>query len=149
MIDQTDSDQSCDAILTDCIVNSSNEADEYFFREGCFILEIWNDPRDPDLSIARARVLPGQSTCLHSLSGTVERYLILQGKGRFSSGDKRVAVTMGQTVYIPANAPQSIENTGEDDLVFLAICTPRFKPENYNDLSTNAGDDAGASTNRD
>jgi mannose-6-phosphate isomerase-like protein (cupin superfamily) len=26
---------------------------------------------------------------------------------------------------------QRVTNTGEEDLVFLAICTPRFRPENY------------------
>ena len=33
---------------------SSNEADEYYFDEGCFILELSNSPADPKMSIARA-----------------------------------------------------------------------------------------------
>lgn len=28
-----------------------------------------------------------------------------------------------------------IENTGTGELVFYAICTPRFRPENYRDRS--------------
>ncbi len=139
-IDQTGIDQSCDPLSTAIAVSNTSEADEYFFREGCYILELWNDPRDPNLSIARARVLPGQSTCVHSLTGTAERYLVLKGQGRFTSSDTCVDLTIGQTVYIPADNPQSIENTGDNDLVFLAICTPRFKPENYNDLDAPSGE---------
>ena len=45
---------------------------------------------------------------------------------------KRLAA--GDVVVIPAGCPQQIRNDGEDDLVFLAICTPRFVPECYRDL---------------
>lgn len=55
------------------------ESQEYYFKEGCYILELSNDPDDPNVSIARAKVSPGQSTKWHWLTGTVERYVILQG----------------------------------------------------------------------
>lgn len=135
MNDRASAGQSCGDVTT----HRSKESDEYFFREGCYILEVWNDPRDPELSIARARVLPGQSTRLHSLSETVERYLVVQGQGIFKSGDFRADLTPGQTVLIPAGAPQSVVNTGDTDLVFLAICTPRFRPENFKDLDSEPG----------
>jgi len=35
--------------------------------ENCFILERANDPSDPDVSIARARVLPGVTTEWHRI----------------------------------------------------------------------------------
>jgi mannose-6-phosphate isomerase-like protein (cupin superfamily) len=37
-------------------------------------------------------------------------------------------------VHIPAGVPQQICNTGSEDLVFLCICTPRFRMENYREL---------------
>jgi mannose-6-phosphate isomerase-like protein (cupin superfamily) len=37
-------------------------------------------------------------------------------------------------VLIPAACPQRITNTGAGDLVFLAICTPRFTYEAYEEL---------------
>ncbi|MCX7982144.1 MAG: hypothetical protein N2572_04445 [Syntrophales bacterium] len=40
----------------------------------------------------------------------------------------------GGYVFIPPLLPQCVINIGEDDLIFLAICTPRFLPENYEDL---------------
>ena len=115
-------------------VVACDESREYFFREGCHILELWNDPGDPAVSIARARVEPGKVTRTHQLSGTVERYVVLQGSGEFRSGvGKAVRVGAGDVVVIPADEPQSIKNTSSSDLIFLAICSPRFKESNYRD----------------
>ena len=50
---------------------------EYFFEEGCFILEMLNTDSDPDVSIARARVEPEKTTRFHRLKGVVERYVCL------------------------------------------------------------------------
>lgn len=110
---------------------------EYYFDEGCYILEYSNSEADPDLSIARARVLPNTETQLHKLKQTVERYFILEGKGEVTlgkpdqQGHSCIAVASGDVVIIPDNCPQAIRNTGNSDLIFLVICTPRFTPENY------------------
>jgi mannose-6-phosphate isomerase-like protein (cupin superfamily) len=109
--------------------------DEYFFREGCHILELSNSPDDPEVSIARARVEPGITTRLHRLDGVVERYVMLIGRGVVRLGDSPpVEVGPEDVVIIPAGVAQQITNTGTSDLVFLAVCTPRFRPEAYQDL---------------
>ena len=41
---------------------STPETQEYFFDEGCHILEICNDAQHQELSIARARVTAGTET---------------------------------------------------------------------------------------
>lgn len=118
--------------------------EEYYFEEGCFIRELSNSPDDPDCSIARARVEPGVTTRLHRLAATVERYVILAGRGVVEVGDKSPAgVGPGDVVLIPAGCPQRIANTGKSDLIFLAVCTPRFRPEAYEDV-----DEAGERTRR-
>ena len=110
------------------------EEDEYYFREGCYILEMLNTEDDPGLSIARARVRPGIRTRFHRLRNTTERYLILEGEGRVEVGDHPPEqVAAGAVVVIPPEVDQRITNTGEGDLVFLALCTPRFLPEAYVD----------------
>lgn len=107
-------------------------AREYFFREGCFITELSNGDHDPDVSLARARVEPGRTTAWHALRGTVERYLILEGQGRVEVGDLPPSpVGPGDVVLIPPGCMQRIANTGQGDLVFLAICSPRFTPGAY------------------
>lgn len=105
---------------------------EYFFVEGCYINELANSAHDPSMSIARARVTRNVTTRWHQLSATTERYVILEGQGDVEIGDlPPQAVSAGDVVIIPADTRQRITNTGVGDLVFLAICTPRFVPENY------------------
>ena len=108
---------------------------EFYIDERCYITELHNTDADEDSSIARARVEPGVTTRLHRLKGTIERYVILEGTAEVTVGDAApVAVGTLDVVHIPADAKQSITNTGETDLVFLCICTPRFRQQNYVDL---------------
>lgn len=107
---------------------------EYYFEEGCHIVEMSNSALDEDVSIARARVEPEQITRWHYLQDTTERYVILEGRGLVELGSEEpTAVGRGDVVIIPPNTRQRIKNTGASDLIFLAICSPRFRPENYHD----------------
>ncbi len=111
------------------------EDGEYFFDEGCHILELSNTPDDPEVSIARARVEPGVTTRLHRLVNTTERYVILQGQGRVEiAGGQPLVVQRGDVIRIPPMATQRISNTGTDDLVFLVICNPRFTSQCYQEV---------------
>ena len=107
---------------------------EYFFAEGCYILETLNDPADPAASIVRARVAPGVTTRWHRLRDTTERYVILSGTGEAGVGGEEILVGPGDVVLIPPMVDQRVSNTGDQDLVFLAVCTPRFDPGNYIDV---------------
>ncbi len=108
---------------------------EFYIPEACYIIELSNMPDDPDVSIARARVKPGVTTRWHRLSGIVERYVILEGKGRVFLNDHEPRdVEPGDVVLIPALCSQRITNTGQKDLIFLAICSPRFVDQSYEDL---------------
>ena len=109
-------------------------AAEVLTDERCHILELSNSPDDPEMSIARARVEPGVTTRWHRVVDTLERYVILDGVARMEIGDyPPQEVQAGDVVMIPPSVRQRIANTGMSDLVFLAICTPRFKPEFYQD----------------
>lgn len=108
---------------------------EFSTEERCSIVELSNDPRDPAVSIAQARVAPGVCTQWHRLEGIVERYLIVSGRGEVEVGDQDAAhVGPQDVVWIPAGVRQRIRNIGSDDLIFLAICTPRFVPSAYTRL---------------
>jgi len=108
---------------------------EVYLSEGCFVTEWSNTPEDPAVSIARARVPPGVTTRWHRLAGITERYVILEGMGRAHVGDAAPRqVAPGDVVLIPAACRQRITNTGAGDLVFLAICTPRFTSNAYEEL---------------
>ena len=109
---------------------------EYYFEEGCYISEWMNHADDPALSVARARVPAGGTTRWHSLHNVSERYLILEGEGRAEVGDQTERLKAGDSLFIPPGQPQRIHNTGTSDLIFLALCTPRFTPDCYQDVET-------------
>ena len=113
-------------------IHKIHDRDEYFFEEGCYILEMWNTQEDDAASVTRARVRPGDVTTWHLLKNSVERYVVMEGTGRVEVGDlPPTEVGIGDVVVIPRNTRQRIANTGKKDLIFLCICTPRFIPEDY------------------
>ena len=119
-----------------CIIHNGATT-EYYFEEGCFITEWSNSFLDEQASIARARVEPGRTTRLHRLTGVTERYVILAGTGRAEIGDLApTPIAVGDIVLIPPGTPQRITNTGATELIFLAICTPRFTRHVYEDIDT-------------
>ncbi len=124
-------------------IHTPDEAQEFWFQEGCHILEIANRDDDPDVSVARARVAPGETTRWHKLEGVAERYLIVQGIGEVGVGTlENHPVGPGDFVSIPPGTRQRIHNTGKVDLVFYAICTPRFTPACYRAIEDEGTDQA-------
>jgi mannose-6-phosphate isomerase-like protein (cupin superfamily) len=117
-------------------VRLAADAVEFWTDERCHIRELSNGDHDPQVSVAQARVEPGVTTRWHSLHGIAERYCILAGRGQVEVGELPAqTVGPGDLVLIPAGCRQRIRNIGHDDLVFLAICSPRFRREAYRDLS--------------
>ena len=116
-------------------VKRYNPNDEFYIAEDCYVNELSNSSEDPNLSIARARVEFGKTTKWHRLEGITERYVILEGSGRVEIGNlSPTDVTSGDVVVIPPMTRQRIINTGPDDLIFLAICTPRFVENAYKEI---------------
>lgn len=116
-------------------VRHRNAAAEFYTAEGCFIRELSNSSADPEASIAEARVPPGRTTRWHRLRGTAERYVLLAGQGEVEVGDlPPERVGPGDVVLIPPGVRQRIANVGALDLVFLAVCTPRFEQAAYEDI---------------
>lgn len=105
---------------------------EFFTPERCYIIETYNSTADESFSVARARVQRGVTTAWHQVEGTVERYLVIQGRGRVEVGECAAEdVGPGDVVIIPAAVRQRITNVGDEDLIFFCVCTPRFQPQNY------------------
>ena len=116
-------------------VRKASAAREFSTPERCHITEIANDDGDQQVSIARARVEPGVTTAWHRLAGIGERYLIVSGRGRVQLAEQdAIEVEPGDVVRIPAGVAQRIENIGDDDLLFYAICAPPFRDDCYESL---------------
>jgi mannose-6-phosphate isomerase-like protein (cupin superfamily) len=107
---------------------------EFETPERCSILETYAIDED-SMSIARARVAPGITTAWHIVEHTIERYLMIEGRGRVEVDDLPAAeVGPGDVVHIPAGTRQRITNIGACDLIFYCVCTPRFQQQNYRSL---------------
>jgi mannose-6-phosphate isomerase-like protein (cupin superfamily) len=107
---------------------------EQWTTERCWISELVNDAAWPEFSMARCRVEPGVTTELHALS-VHEVYVLERGQGlMFIDDGPPRAVGPGDIATIPKQAAQRIRNTGDEDLVFVCVCTPRFSQECYTSL---------------
>ena len=117
-------------------VRKAGNTDEFWIRERCFVREITNTPDIPVFSLAETRVEPGITTELHRLA-VDEWYVLSSGRGRMEVGDEDpVEVGPGDIVEIPAGTAQRIFNHGDEDLVFLCVCLPRFTPDCYESLES-------------
>ncbi len=113
-------------------IHHANTATEFDTLERCYIKELSNSSNDEQVSIAQARVEPGITTAWHKLKEVTERYIITSGQGKVEiEGLQPTDLETGDVVIIPADTAQRITNTGSTDLIFLAICSPRFTPECY------------------
>ena len=116
-------------------IKLSSINNEFYTSERCYITESSNTGDDPDASIARARVEPGVTTHWHRLKDTIERYFVISGRGLMEVGQlPPQEISAGDTVLIPSMCRQRITNIGSNDLIFLAICTPRFNSDAYEDM---------------
>jgi len=108
-----------------------------FTSERCFVAENYSS-NDGKVSIAIATVKPGITTVAHHLEGIEEIYIITQGTGIVDiKGMEPAKVAVGDVVVIPDGTSQRIKNTGDCDLVFYCICTPKFTQKQYfNDETT-------------
>ena len=112
-------------------VKNLHDCTEFTANDGCAIRELLHPEQDaPALpySLAYARVAAGKASYRHQLKQT-EIYFILRGTGMMHIGAESREVGTGDTVVIPAQAQQWIENTGPETLEFLAVVSPPWRAE--------------------
>jgi len=90
---------------------------------------VQNDGNKPNHSLARIIVPPGKSSHTHYHKISEETYFILQGEGQMRVNDKDFTLVPGQACYLAPGDRHQIENQGDMDLEFLAVCTPAWVPE--------------------
>lgn len=70
---------------------------------------------------ARVRIPAGASLGVHKHTGNNETYHILQGTANYTDNDKVYPVKAGDTTFCAEGNTHGIENTGNDDLIFIAL----------------------------
>ena len=79
-------------------------------------------------SIAQFTLEPGKKSKLHKMSSS-EIYYILEGSGNLMIDEDTYHLQKDDSVFVPPNSKQFIENTGSSDLRFLCIVEPAWKAD--------------------
>jgi mannose-6-phosphate isomerase-like protein (cupin superfamily) len=98
------------------------------------VREILNPEHDSqnlvlNYSLAHATLKLGEKSLPHKFHHASEVYYILKGRGIMHINDETADVFPGDTIHIPPQAVQWIENQGQEDLEFLCIVDPAWKPD--------------------
>jgi mannose-6-phosphate isomerase-like protein (cupin superfamily) len=112
-------------------VKKLRECKPFIGGDGSLLREILHPNKqevDIRYSLAWASLAPRKKTTAHILDHA-EVYHVLRGKGRMHINREVTEVIRNDTVYIPSGAVQFIENTADEDLEFLCIVDPAWRPE--------------------
>lgn len=104
---------------------------EFIAGDGSILRELLHpDRRELSIrySLAHATVKAGQKTKPHELKSS-EVYYIMAGQGLMHIDRECFEVGSECVIYIPPNAVQYIENTGNSDLKFLCVVDPSWRKE--------------------
>ncbi len=80
-------------------------------------------------SLAHAYLEPGDVSLPHKLISSSETYFFLEGEGTISIDNQVHRVEKNDTVFVPANAIQSVQNLGQGRLVFLCVVSPPWSAD--------------------
>lgn len=114
------------------LVKRSKDQKEIIAGDNCILREFLNiehgDKVECRYSLAWAKVPIGKTTLKHAMK-TTEVYWIIKGKGNMHINDEVEEVGAYDTIYIPPNAIQYIENIGDEELEFICIVDPAWRAE--------------------
>lgn len=75
----------------------------------------------PGYKVKRITVKSGQRLSLQLHQKREENWVIAQGVGIVTVGDKKIDVKESTYIFIPKKSAHRIENTGKEDLVFIEV----------------------------
>ena len=80
-------------------------------------------------SLAQITVPPGKGSLKHYHPIAEESYYILSGTGRMEIDGEVTTLGPGDSVIIVPPQVHQLTNTGDHDLVLLAVCVPAWTPD--------------------
>ncbi len=80
-------------------------------------------------SIAQFTLESGKKSKLHKMRSS-EIYYILEGSGNLMINEETYHLEKDDSVYVPPNSQQFVENTGSINLRFLCIVEPAWEADN-------------------
>ena len=107
----------------------SSEVEFIEAQEGSKIKQYFdpnNTSKGIKFSIVQCVLEPGKKSKKHKI-GSSEIYYILEGHGKLKVQGKTFNLEKDDSVFVPSNSEQFIENTGTNDLKFLCIVDPAWQ----------------------
>ncbi|MFW5714081.1 MAG: cupin domain-containing protein [Brevefilum sp.] len=89
-------------------------------------------------SLARVTIAPGKCSLPHYHKGSEESYLILSGTADLEVDSHKFNLSPGEAVLIEPFEVHQISNPGSEDLVFLAVCVPAWRPDDSFEVEDNS-----------
>ncbi len=112
-------------------IRKDSEVESIQGNEGTKVKQYFH-PHDTPIrisySLAQFTLEPGKKSRLHKIKSS-EIYYILEGTGIIHIDDGTYPVENNDAAYVPPNAKQFIENSGNQDLRFLCIVETAWKME--------------------
>jgi mannose-6-phosphate isomerase len=71
--------------------------------------------------VKRIEVLPGKRLSYQKHAQRAEHWVVVQGTARVTLDDRETIVPSGQAIDIPRGSAHRVENSGEEDLVFIEV----------------------------
>ena len=100
--------------------NEGTKIKQYFYPH--------NTLNEINYSLAQFTLEPGKKSKLHKIRSS-EIYYILEGNGNLNVNEDTYHLEKDDSVYVPPNSKQFIENVGTNDLKFLCIVEPAWKAD--------------------
>jgi len=113
------------------LIKSLAACREILAGDKTILRELLHPSRDPAAirySLAHAKLARGTASTPHRLK-TSEVYYFISGHGLMHVDGDTTPVAEEQALYVPPGSVQHLENTGDDDLVFLCIVDPPWQKE--------------------
>ena len=79
------------------------------------------DDGAPDHKVKRIVVRPGKRLSYQRHARRAEHWFVVHGSALVTLDGREIRVGPGQAVDVPLGAAHRIENTGDDDLVFIEV----------------------------
>lgn len=79
------------------------------------------DDSAPDHKVKRIVVRPGKRLSYQRHARRAEHWFVVRGRGKVTLDQRELAVGPGSAVDVPLGAAHRIENTGDEDLVFIEV----------------------------
>jgi mannose-6-phosphate isomerase-like protein (cupin superfamily) len=91
-------------------------------------------------SLALVTIPPGKASQLHYHHTAEETYYVLRGTARLVIDGQESQLLPGQACLIQPPEQHQIFNSGQDDLEFIAVCTPPWTPEDSVEIPPASGE---------